>query len=420
MTRAPVAPIVVIAVALLAGSCVAPLGTPTPSPVQTAAPSALATLTPAPTTAPTPEPTPSLTPATPTAPPPTGWHVEMLSDRSFNSVSMVVDPAGAVHAVLADRSGLLYMTNSSGAWTRERIGKPAEGGTIDRAPSIAVAASGALAVGYERSSCHLVGCSQGEIFVTRRVDAVWQEPESVDDDGRDPAVAYRDGVLHVAYITNSRRSDEACADQTPLVYGVESGSAWTTERVAPSANYFAMVIGPDGAPRIALEDLCELLGDDGTYLAMLGGDGFTREAVPGTHADDDYLRDLDVDGSGTSNILYQHCPDEDECHALLATRDASGWRDAIEPMGPVAGQRPSRIASGHDGTLHVASIGLQGVWYASNTSGSFVAGPVSGEPASDYYPLELTVASTGRPHLLFGTGDGDNPGELWYAVGPQP
>ncbi len=382
-----------------------PIETATVSPTQTASPSPTVSLGATPSTSPSSIPTQTATSL---------WELTQVWDRSFNTVSMAVDPEGSVHAVLSDNRGLVYLTNATGKWTRERFGIPPEGSIKDGGPSIAIDDSGSVAVAFSRAGCSIMGCYGIEIYVARYTSAAWEVPVGIGP-GLNPQLAYRHGVFHVAY-ADFEGDDTACDEFSPVAYATNETGEWIKSRAVRSSENFDLALAADGTPLIAANDQCGLLGETGIHLASRKED-FALEPVPGTKANYDYLDDLATDATGRSHVLYHNYDDILEVSDLfISTRDANGW---IEPIELVEDQNPREIAAAADGTIHLASVGVDGVWHWSNASGSFVSDQVSSAPNYPYVPLSLAVATHGRPHILFGVGDGDSqPRELWYAVEP--
>ncbi len=52
----------------------------------------------------------------------TGWTApKLIWDAKYTSSSMVADGQGAVHMAVVGRTGIWYLTNKTGRWTRVRI-----------------------------------------------------------------------------------------------------------------------------------------------------------------------------------------------------------------------------------------------------------------------------------------------------------
>jgi hypothetical protein len=261
-----------------------------------------------------------------------------------------------------------------------------------------------------------MGCYGVEIFVVRHTAGAWEVPEGIGP-GLHPKLAYRAGVLHVAYRDVEDTDDTACDEPSPIAYASDETGKWVKSTAVQSSEKFDLALAADGTPLIAANDQCELLGKTGINLATQTNEGFALDPVPGTKANYDYLDDLATDPTGRSHVLYGQFDDSFEFfHSFISTRDASGWFEALEP---VENQNPQQIAAALDGTIHLASIGGDGVWHSTNASGIFVSDLVSSTANYDYFPLSLAVDTNGRAHILFGVGNGDSqPRELWYGVGP--
>src|SRR5687768_9541635 len=195
--------------------------TPTfvPSPQTTLAPTALP-----PTSVPA-TPAPATPAASPTSAPPVatagpdGWTgPTRIARRFFDDLALAVDGDGAAHVAAASNAGIVYFTNQSGSWTRQRITTAPDGG-YDGRPEIAVDGE-TIVVAFARYAewfCFGIGCAPQDFvgnFQLIGSDRGWSDPGAIPHLGD---MAVRDGVTHFAF------EGPASNDGSSVVYAVGSG-----------------------------------------------------------------------------------------------------------------------------------------------------------------------------------------------------
>jgi hypothetical protein len=170
----------------------------------------------------------------------------------YHHVSMKLDANGKVHAVAAGTSGLWYITNKSGSFTRHRIttvvSQPLATG-LDDYPSIALDAHGNAHVVFVRWTCF--DCTpnppKGIYYLTNKSGS-WSTPKQLAGaDASAPSLRVRGGHIFVAW------ERCACIPELPaqVWYGTNVSGSWTKVKVAENATHPSLALTSTGKPRIA-------------------------------------------------------------------------------------------------------------------------------------------------------------------------
>lgn len=380
-------------------------------PTQTSTPSP----TVSPSVAPTVAPTPTATVAGQVEPVPLG--------RIDGGLSLVVDPDGFVHAAFVRNGRLQYLTNTSGAWTRQAVTTP-EG--RDDQPSIALDSDGSLWIAFTRwEPCPVEGdCfaqPEGILYVTNSSGA-WLAAEQLGPKwSARPSLAVRQGKVYLAYLANQACGFEPCGPSA-LHYKTNSSGSWVDDEIGDTLEWGPeLALGSDGSVYLAYIDVGKWptewdvnMSSHVTGIAVARGDGATGSLSSETIYEEtggsifsSVL--MALDGSDRPHVVAEMVDVDDSSTVhYFATRDGV-W--AEEPTAPPA--MPSALAADGDGSLHVLlampDCCLQ---YMTNQSGAFEGGWSLADG-----PGVIDVDQRGRAHILFVT-TGDNGDSLWYTVGP--
>ena len=161
---------------------------------------------------------------------------------------------------------------------------------------------------------------------------------------------------------------------------------------------------------------CDYLGSQGLYYATAAStaDPFVLEPIAGTSEATDFLMDMALDALDRSpRAIFLRSIDSDTNFYL--SNDESGWTstelDALL-------LRAVSLATGTDGVAHILALGSSGTWYLTNYSGTFESQQLGDALTVWSNAAAIGLDPSGRPHVLFATGDYDRtkPG-LWYTVG---
>lgn len=362
----------------------------------------------------------SLTPQTSPTNAPSGWYgPELVVTRgNYRALSLVVDDRGIAHAAASLGRGIVYLTNTTGQWTREALSEPSATGQEDWDPSIAVDTDGSLAIAFVRRACSKMGCAEGQIFLMSNSSGEWSDPEQIAS-GDSPSLQARDGRFHLAYVAAGLRGDVACESPRPVHYTTNVSGEWTDDRVARHGDNPTLELGSDGRARILFGNYyCEFLGPEGVYYgtATTGTGSFTLEAIPDTTSNDNRVAGLALDTADRPHAIFWRIYDDDDNDSYYVLRREDGWS---QPELVIEGIDAMSIGTDGDGAVHILAIGSPGTWYLTNRGGAFQSDQVSvAAPSVWSNAAALAIDPSGRPHLLFSTGGYDDPRPgLWYAVG---
>jgi hypothetical protein len=293
-----------------------------------------------------------------------GWtQPAKVWDGNYSQPSMVADAHGYLHLAVRGDTGIWYLTNKSGHWTRTRLTTD----IVDRTenPPLVVSGyqpqiafdpwDGSLTVVYLRGDNTCCPSSRRDLrYVTNRSGA-WSAPRSIpathNSDLRDPSIVVRHGVIAVA-------TTEGLMDSSTVEYVTNASGHWTST-----------VIGPE---RVA-----------GPYDPSLALDSHGRPVIA-------YVTD-NVHGPSTVRV------------ATGATKTGAFTSTVVATMNEVGD--PS-LALATDNAPRVAWAAPDGVRYAYRNASGWHATKVMNAT----WFAELQLDRQGRPHVL-----GSNDGALWYA-----
>ena len=181
----------------------------------------------------------------------TGWSPPVeIYDGNYSEPSLAVDAHGFAHVVARGDTGIWYLTNKSGAWTRASalMMDHTQSGIHYRAiaPLITIDRSvGKLVVVYETVATSTEGCYPGVEYITR-TGTDWSDPVPHPHQPEQPAVDRRTRRRH-----RDRRSRPRAAVWTedPVPSRPDKADGWALHRVAGGGDYYSHI----GAPSLALD-----------------------------------------------------------------------------------------------------------------------------------------------------------------------
>ncbi len=185
----------------------------------------------------------------------TGWTgPTRVFDGPYREVSMDVDTNGKVHAAARGSTGLWYLTNRSGSWTRSRLTtNPLDGRDVH--PTLSIDLDGSVHVAFARYTC--LDCAPREdaelLYLTNRGRAGGSFPEDPTflAIGEEPSLQVVDGKVYVAHSTCWCRPEQSSA---PLGFTTNASGTWTTTTVFDGGKSPSLRVASSGRARIAFID----------------------------------------------------------------------------------------------------------------------------------------------------------------------
>jgi len=326
-----------------------------------------------------------------------GWvPPALIAEGRYLDVSLVMDGSGAAHVAAQGSSGIWYLTNAGGSWTRERLTTTAPHEVHD---SVAIDGSdGSLWVAYaQRRDDTAPNFSSAVAYVTNQSGA-WSQPIDIPGSSELLALAVTGGAIHLASNDQEAADPEDLSDIFRPLYVTNGGGDWAAVPVAERGYNLALRLAPDGGVELIVESWQPGSVDATVYLATGAGGGFELtpliESLP---------RDTQVagalDAAGVPHLfLGQGFP-------VTATYIRGLGDSQTEPESVPF--MPDSIVFDSQGALH----GVEGDRYLTNVGGSFAAQNLAcGCEPND---AGIAVDAGSRPHVVVSSRDG-----IWYAVGP--
>jgi hypothetical protein len=356
---------------------------------------------------------------TPTATPADAWvEASSIASDHYTEIAMVVDPAGVVHAAGAQGGSIWYLTDGSGAWTRDRLSNP-PGPELDREPAIAGNGE-SLAVAFTRYRPDPFGTLVLDMYLMDRDAGGWSTPAAfgVGDLGRpnQPSIQARGGNLYIAYRGGYPIDVVEDGDEYPIRFATNESGSWVDVVVSPNGSNPSIALTGTGQARIVFGDDVGLLSPDGLRYARqdpLPSTDFSLELVPETGTEYNPYA-LAHDGA-RAHLVY--CGPAGAGNGLYyARRTLTAWGAPellTESCGRVA------VATDAENNVHVVlTTQFDGVWYFTNRHGSWESKELLA--AGEWYVLDcaIDVDPSGRAHILFVVGENRRSTSLWYAVSP--
>jgi hypothetical protein len=208
---------------------------------------------------------------------------------SYYEIDATADNDGDVHAVARGNTGLWYITDSSGTWTRERLTTFPPDHT-DRDPSIAVDSADNAYIVYESRWCDdcAPGGNDGIAMLTNASGDFPDTPTMISNQSSvDPSIAVRSGNLYISY---ARCDCLPFQPTAPVFLWTDASGSPTRTKIRDHGTNTSLFVNGAGKPRVAFQDAGIRYAVAST---MIGG--WTVTKIPGTNASD-VRPDLDVAG----------------------------------------------------------------------------------------------------------------------------
>ncbi len=332
----------------------------------------------------------------------TGWTTpKVIWDAKYSSPSMVVDGQGAVQMAVVGKTGIWYLTNETGHWTRTRI---ADRGS---SPQIALDRSDhSLTVVYEVDDGQCCPGSSSLAYVTNQHSSgtdAWSAPRSIPDGGgpytSHPSLVVRDGVIAIA-------ANVGVYDAIVVEFITNASGRWTHQDISGTgvrrAGEPSLALDRQGRPVIAYQVHGPSRKADAIRLARGATQtgSFATELVVARRGATG--PSLVLDAKGHPRFTFDAADG-----TYQAKRAASGWQ-------------VSRVwRDGHDSQLRLGAGGharigglrdapTKGVWFAKWSSGAWHRVRLDARAAHE---VTLAVAKgTRTDHVAYTVG-----GRIWYA-----
>jgi hypothetical protein len=421
-------------------SCAAPQASPSPEPSPSPAPpspspASTAQASPSPTTTPTLMPSDSSTlpaesPPGPTAPPtplagPDGWvGPERISTRSYGQLSLVVDDNGTAHAAAELGSGIFYLTNGSGSWTRERLTRAPDGGA-DLEPSIARDHDGTLWLAFTRWSRYdfcVDVCPEPDaslnngVYVMSNAGGGWSVPERAAASSMSAQIAVRNGRVDIVFEDDWVTAGD---DVSAIHHATNVSGTWTVQHIDDGYGP-TLALDSAGMAHVAFHRSGRVF-----YAGPSGGGFALRELDT---ADDAAWPRLSIDSVDRPHVAYTAWTGDAGSSVMHTALSDGDWST---PTVIARDGLLRQLAAGPGGTVHVVyrvydeeHDEWEELWYAGTHSGAFETRRLIRGGLDVFGPrtsAALAIGSDGRPHNLYTANAlyfGDELFGLWYAIGP--
>jgi hypothetical protein len=200
----------------------------------------------------------------------TGWsRTTRVIDGTYREVSMDIDSNGKVHAAARGDSGLWYLTNRTGAWTRTRLTyNPLD--AVDQHPSLDVDDAGRVHVVFSRYVGPAAGGVIEDLYYLSDVTGpagTFPEDAKFLAPGNRPSLRVVDGVRYLAYGQWAWWDEGGKPTFASVVrYATAASGPWSHALVERYAARPSLAVASNGHARLAFEDT-----DDGGIRYAVAG-----------------------------------------------------------------------------------------------------------------------------------------------------
>jgi hypothetical protein len=333
----------------------------------------------------------------------TGWSTPVeVYDGNYSEPSLAVDAHGFAHVVARGDTGIWYLTNKSGSWTRERLTTDhTQSGIHFRAiaPLITIDRSvGKLVVVYETvADVDCEGCYPGVEYITR-TGTDWSAPRSIQVNPSSPlSIAARGGDIAIAALG----PEWPFGPKTQVLEYLHKADGWALHRVAGGGDYYSHIGAPSlaldsaGRPRIAFQRKDHMKYATGATTS----DDFTIETVAKVKA---FVgASLALDPNDQPMIVWA------AGKGTHFARRAGAWSNSLV----MPGLYNLRLAVDGNGAHVVSSDGHQGVWYGTGTTNTNWTSQQVANVRVQALAV-IGVAPSGRVEIAYQTGR-DSP-RIWF------
>jgi len=337
-----------------------------------------------------------------------GWTAPvMVWNGDYSQSSMVVDRHGHVHIAARGDSGIWYITNRTGTWTRARLTQDVAntyGKVTDTDPHIALDRSdGSLTVVYTRTTPRDYIPQWTLRYITNRSGG-WSSPRDIPGMWAQ-SVVVRNGAIAIATPVVVM----CCVGDFHAASFVTNASGhWTTASVGTpthdsSRTPYALSLALDsqGKPRLVF------VKDDRVRYARgttkLGS--FVYETVATVNVVDSIATSIALDGQDRPRIAYAN-----GAGTRFASRDASGWqiRSLTGFASEVTDVRLVIDGGGHP--CLALAMGPAGLGYFTKSGGAWHSQRLDARPVRVLGGLAL--GPNGRVNVLYQRGQ--TTPRLWF------
>ncbi len=339
-----------------------------------------------------------------------GWSgPRRVIDGTYREVSMDVDSNGKVHAAARGDSGLWYLTNRTGDWTRMRVTfHPLDG--EDVYPSLDVDDADRVHIAFSRHTCG--GCVpsiETNIYyvsdVGRPAGTFDEDPIWLDDGDRPSLVVVNDArYLAYQHIFVPPSCEGLCGEWEVLLRTDASGP-WTTAVVEKYATRPSLAIASNGRARVAYE----------------GRSGGIKYAIAGTSLGDFSVRRVTFDSRTVAPRLALDEGDRPHIAWTRNSRTSNGGGSYYAKLSSgtwVGGQFTTikwdvQLAMDGRNRPQLAVLGpAEGVHYYRLVDGSLKRQTLSA--AAIATSVAVRIGGNGKPVVLY-TTDGGVPDGVYHA-----
>lgn len=329
----------------------------------------------------------------------TGWSgPTRVFSGTYREVSMAVDANGKVHAAARGDSGLWYLTNRTGSWTRARLTTNRLDGW-DGTPSIDVDDSNRVHVAFTRHTC--LDCTprseQDVYYLSDRDRPAGTFPEEATwiDQGEAPSLEVVNGKTYLAY-AHWRPGTEL--DVIPEVRFLTNATGpWTNVRVADHATNPSLRVASNGRARIAYQGE---YGEIGYAAAASLRGNFGTEWLPATEGG--VKPRLALDATDRPHIAWT---------SNEASARGGGTYYAKKLRNTWIGGRFTtikwdvKLATDSLNRPHLAVLGpVEGVYYYRAVNGSLTRQTLSAPTIAT--SVAIRIGRNGKPVVLYTTSGG--------------
>ena len=203
-----------------------------------------------------------------------------IFDQNYYELDVTSDNDGDIHAVARGDTGLWYLTDTGGSWSRERL-TTFGFHEHDGDPSIAVDGADNAYITFESDWCDdcAPGGNDGIGLLTNKSGDFPHQPTLIHgNSATDPSIAVRNGKVYIAYSLYCCLPDQE--DAQLWLYTNASGSG-TKTKIRNDGRNPSLVVNGAGRPRVAFDSNGIRFASAATKI----GD-WTVDKVPGTNSND--------------------------------------------------------------------------------------------------------------------------------------
>ena len=298
--------------------------------------------------------------AVPSAPSPAAWSSERAAAGNIGALSTAIDDQGHVHIAASAATGLVYITDRSGAWeTKLILANGNHSGHEDwDVPSIALDETGHVWIAAARGCFECApGNTDGIWLITDQGHApgTFGVPQKVAGTAAtDPSLKVHAGHVYLAYGTMGTDGP----GQIPVYFKTDASGPWTRVRIARDGYGPSLRVDSTGHARVAYAALDGIRYARATTLTG----GFVVTVVPGSKGRTFGAPSLALDTAEQPQVAWE-APS-----AVLYARATSGGWSAISKVGPWA---PALSLSVDAGNVPHVAIGRRNVVHVWRTGGTW-------------------------------------------------